>query len=306
MSNNNNNKPDVNDALNEFYKLKSRYETDYYTEYVKPIISSKGMSKREKRIAYSKLPKPECVNCKRPVGTIFTIKKDADEFIRIFTAKCGDIESPCPLDINIEYAERHTYVSQMETQDKELNEVKLQIIKDKNDLMFGYIGQNDAVFKFNEKTDELKELTEIAGYVINTNIVTNENPEKKILTKNLEDEFGVSYLIPFKNMMKEYDESNGRDKKKVNEAVKFYVDEMIPKIREIQRLKYEREFIDYEPNVSGDNYLLFQRKNSLVNLELNFFSKDTVKSFVKGVVESSPVAQKSSSTTKTRKIRPEK
>jgi hypothetical protein len=151
MSNNTNNKPDVNDALNEFYKLKSRYETDYYTEYVKPIISSKGMSKREKRIAYSKLPKPECVNCKRPVGTIFTIKKDADEFIRIFTAKCGDIESPCPLDINIEYAERHTYVSQMETQDKELNEVKLQIIKDKNDLMFGYIGQNDAVFKFNEK-----------------------------------------------------------------------------------------------------------------------------------------------------------
>jgi hypothetical protein len=126
------------------------------------------------------------------------------------------------------------------------------------------------------------------------------------LTKNLEDEFGVSYLIPFKNMMKEYDESNGRDKKKVNEAVKFYVDEMIPKIREIQRLKYEREFIDYEPNDSGDNYLLFQRKNSLVNLELNFFSKDAVKSFVKGVVESRPVAQKSSSTTKTRKIRPEK
>ena len=78
---------------------------------------------------------------------------------------------------------------------------------------------------------------------------------------------------------------------------------MIPKIREIQKLKYEREFIDCEPNVSGDNYFLFQRKNSLVNLEMNFFSKDTVKSFVKGVLESRQPAQKTSKT-KTRKIRP--
>jgi len=303
MSNiNNNNNLDVNDALNEFYKLKSKYETDYYINYVKPIISSKVFSKREKRLAYSKLPKPECINCKRNVGTIFSIKKDVDEFMRIFTAKCGDIEAPCPLNINIEYADRHTYVSQMEINDNDLNELKLQIIKDKNDLMFGYIDQNEAVAKFNAKTDELKELTEIAGYVINTNIVTNENPEKKVLTKTLEDEFGMSYLIPFKNMMKEFNESNGRDKKKVNEAVKFYVDEMTPKIREIQKLKYEREFIDYEPNISGDNYFLFQRKNSLVNLELNFFSKDAVKSFVKGVLESRQPAKKSSKT-KTRKIR---
>lgn len=223
--------------------------------------------------------------------------------MRIFTAKCGDIDAPCPLDINIEYADRHTYVSQMEINDNDLNELKIQLIKDKNDLMFGYIEQNEAVLKFNQKTDELKELTEIAGYVINTNIVTNENPEKKVLTKNLEDEFGVAYLIPFKNMIKEYDESNGRDKKKVHEAVTFYVDEMIPKIREIQKLKYEREFIDWEIKGSGDNYLLFQRKNSLVNLELNFFSKDAVKSFVKGVLESRQPAQKSSKT-KTRKIRP--
>ena len=302
-SNNNNNNPDVNDALNEFYKLKSTYETEYYIKYVKPIISSKVMSKREKKAAYSKLPKAECINCKRNVGTLFSIKKDVDEYIRIFTAKCGDIEAPCPLDINIEYADRLTFVRQMEINDNDLNELKTQIIKDKNDLMFGYIEQNEAVFKFNGNTDELKELTEIAGYVINTNIVTNENPEKKVLTKNLEDEFGISYLIPFKNMMKEYDESNGRDKKKVNEAVTFYVNEMIPKIREIQKLKYESEFIDCEPNVSGDKYFLFQRKNSLVNLEMNFFSKDTVKSFVKGVLESRQPAQKTSKT-KTRKIRP--
>ena len=292
--------PDVNDALNEFYKLKSTYETAYYTKYVKPIILSKDKSKREKRIDYSKLPKAECINCKRNVGTIFSIKNDIEEYVRIFTAKCGDSDDPCPLDINIEYAGRYTYDSQIANNDEDLTEIKTKIIKDKNDMMFGYISQPDAIQKFNDKTTELKDITEIAGFVINTNIVINENPEKKVLLKNLEDDFGINYLMPFKNMTKEYDDSNGTDQKKMHEAVKFYVNEMIPKIREIQDLKYETEFVDCEQSDNDDKYFLFQRKNSLTKLEFNFFSKDSVKSFVKGVLQPSANA---SSKTKTRKIR---
>ena len=263
--------PDVNDALNEFYKLKSTYETAYYTKYVKPIILSKDKSKREKRIDYSKLPKAECINCKRNVGTIFSIKNDVEEYVRLFTAKCGDLDAPCPLDINIEYAGRYTYDSQIANNDEDLSELKNKIIKDKNDMMFGYISQPDAIQKFNDKTTELKDITEIAGFVINTNIVINENPEKKVLLKNLEDDFGINYLMPFKNMTKEYDDSNGTDQKKMHEAVKFYVNEMIPKIREIQDLKYETEFVDCEQSDNDDKYFLFQRKNSLTKLEFNFF-----------------------------------
>ena len=300
--------PDVNDALNEFYKLKSTYETAYYTKYVKPIILSKGKSKREKRIDYSKLPKAECINCKRNVGTIFSIKNDVEEYVRLFAAKCGDLDNPCPLDINIEYAGRYTYDSQIANNDEDLSELKNKIIKDKNDMMFGYISQPDAIQKFNDKTTELKDITEIAGFVINTNIVINENPEKKVLLKNLEDDFGINYLMPFKHMTKEYDESNGTDQKKMHEAVKFYVNEMIPKLREIQELKYETEYVDCKQSEEdtktneSDEYFLFQRKNSLAKLEFNFFSKDSVKSFVKGVLQ--PSVNPSSSKSKTRKIRP--
>ena len=69
------------DAINEFYKMKDKYESGYYEKYVNPIVKS-NQSKREKRVAYSKLPKHECINCKRNVGTIFTIKNDIKEDVK--------------------------------------------------------------------------------------------------------------------------------------------------------------------------------------------------------------------------------
>ena len=56
------------EAINEFYRLKDKYESGYYEKYVKPIIRS-NKSKREKRVEYSKLPKHECINCKNYILT---------------------------------------------------------------------------------------------------------------------------------------------------------------------------------------------------------------------------------------------
>jgi hypothetical protein len=88
------------EAINEYYRLKDKYEKDYYEKYVKPIVNN-NKSRREKRVEFSRLPKPECINCKRNVGTIFTIKGDDKELIHTYTAKCGDIVAPCPLNISI-------------------------------------------------------------------------------------------------------------------------------------------------------------------------------------------------------------
>ena len=64
-----------NEAVNNYYKLKETYETDFY-KLKKNIIDNQKLSLREKRNQFSKLA-PKCVNCKRSVGTIFTnFKKD--------------------------------------------------------------------------------------------------------------------------------------------------------------------------------------------------------------------------------------
>ena len=49
----------MNDAMIGFYNLKGKYEKEFYDKYVKDIIKSKGLSKREKRVVFSKLPKPK-------------------------------------------------------------------------------------------------------------------------------------------------------------------------------------------------------------------------------------------------------
>ena len=90
------------EAIDEFYRLKDKYETSYYEKYVKSIVMS-SQTKKQKRVAFSRLPKSECINCKRNVGTIFTVNYYKPEFARKFIAKCGDFQDPCPLDIQINY-----------------------------------------------------------------------------------------------------------------------------------------------------------------------------------------------------------
>jgi hypothetical protein len=302
---------EIRDVLNEFYKLKSKYETNFYDKFLKPIISSRSRSKREKRVDYSKLPKPECVNCKRNVGSIFTIKNIKDDFKRLFTAKCGDLADPCPFNIIIEIADKQQLDVESVLINKELNDIKTDIVKGKNDMMFGYIEQNKAIVRFNVTTEELKEKTEMAGYVINTNITINDNPKTSQFLNQLETEFGENLLIPFKNMIKEHSEDIV-DRSKIVEAITFYKDEMMPKIAEIQRLKYKTDYVDFKPVAeTGDKtdlYVLVQRKNSLASLEFNFFSEDKLISNVKGVYEAdaSSKSRKNRESTKkgTRKNRP--
>ena len=46
------------EAINEFYILKDKYETSYYEKYVKSIVMS-SQTKKQKRVAISRLPKNE-------------------------------------------------------------------------------------------------------------------------------------------------------------------------------------------------------------------------------------------------------
>ena len=121
-------KTTINDALNEYYKLKAKYQENYHDKYIKPILRSNDKSKREKRLEYQKLPKAECINCKRNVGSIFSIKKDQTELSRTFSASCGDLTDPCPLNINFDYTFRNELNKEMLEADNDINEIKNKII----------------------------------------------------------------------------------------------------------------------------------------------------------------------------------
>lgn len=313
-------KATVNEVLNEYYKLKSKYEDNYHDKYIKPILRSEGKSKREKRLEYQKLPRPECINCKRNVGSIFTINKDPQEYSRTFVAKCGDLDDPCPLNIVFDYTGRDELDKEILKHDNDIKEIKNKIISDKNNMMFGYIDQNKAVEIFNTDTTELKEITEAAGFIMEINIQLNDNPVKKDLIKTNEDKFGIECLLPFKSMIKDFSETGKTEI--LNKAVKFYVDEMAPLAKTITNLKYEVSYVDFlekkdneDPTEKGDLYFLVQKKNSIYSLEYTLYGNDEIKSFTKGTNEfESKSKSKSKSKTKksleqvhkkTRKLRPD-
>jgi hypothetical protein len=281
-------KMSVDEAMNEYYKLKSKYETDYHEKYIKPILKANDKSKREKRLEYQKLPKAECINCKRNVGSIFTIEKDSDDYSRTFIAKCGDLSDPCPLYISFNYTFRNELSLELLDADRDINEIKNKIIIDKNNMMFGYIAQNEAIANFNTDTTELKSITESAGFIMEINIQLNDNPVKNDLIKKNEDKLGMEFLLPFKDMIKTFDQTGNTEV--INKAVKLYVDEMVPLTTSIRNLKYEVNYVDFlekkdndDPDEKGDLYILVQKKNSLQNLEYTLYGNDELKSFTKGI-----------------------
>jgi hypothetical protein len=295
----------INEAINEFYKLKDNYEKTYHDKYINPIIKSKDKSYKEKRVEFSKLPKPACINCKRNVGTIFLKKFNPDDYINNFNIKCGDIKEPCPLNININYAERQTFERNINIQQNALNTIKKEIIIEKNNTIFGYINENYALDIFNKLTEKLKDVSELAGYAIEKNILKNNNPAKNELLGKKEDELNNIYLTHFKQLLLEYNTTNKDEI--LLDALKYYINEIIPMLKEIQTLKYDVNTIEY--NSDKGIYNLIQKKNSLENLELYIEDDDKINSFIKGTKEKEKgkgktVKIKETKIKKTRKLKP--
>ena len=286
------------EAINEFYRLKDKYESEYYEKYVKPIIKS-NKSKREKRIEYSKLPKHECINCKRNVGTIFTIT-NTKELLKKFIAKCGDFQEPCPLDIQILYATRDKFDKLINIGLAGVEDLKLRIIKEKNNAIFF---NKNVVSIFDEITQDLKTETENVGFIIETNLLRNDNPEKRNLLNKTIDEFGKGCILPFKEMVKEYVDTN--NELVLNTAVNFYINEFIPKLKEIQSLKYDVTIVEFD-NITN-MYNLIQLPNSLESNEFFIESDDKVVKFIRGVRKEKKKTRKEEidkPKKKTRKIKP--
>jgi hypothetical protein len=105
-------------------------------------------------------------------------------------------------------------------------------------------------------------------------------------------------------MIKEFDETN--NELKINEAVSFYINEMLPKLKQIQLLKYDINIVEYDEK--ENIYRLIQKPNSLESDEYFIKSDDKVIKFVKGVRKEKKKTRKeelvSQTKSKTRKIKP--
>jgi len=268
------------ESIHDYFTLKEKYENNEKNarrdaRYNAVIVRKKG-EKYGRRVARELLPK--CVNCKRPVGTVFKTREDR------LLAYCGDAGSPCPLKIEI-------YKGNFESDDKSaadvsmlLQETKEKIIRQKMDVLFNYATEEETVAKFKGLIEDynLYSVLHKADLDMREDKQFNVHKREIIKSKKLKIE---DIKAAMNSHMDEYAESGNRDE--LITAMDIYVREYIPEINNLRLLKYGV----MEMNVPGtmdprdtDVRVLNQCAASLRQLETLHGEIPKVIKFVKGPV----------------------
>ena len=278
-----------NDAVFLFYKLKSQYD-GMINLTKKSIMKSKVLSWREKRRMYRR-EKPRCINCNRLVGSIFSItcnspddqvkpdetdnetsneenmNKDEHVDAKMLRAYCGDRLNPCPLNIEIatNFFNVKTYLDEEEVN---LRDDKTEIIKYKNDLLFGYLNENDVIDKFEELKEKIKSETSNYEFLLNEyNKVVDNKDKLNIINENTREIYTLIEKI--RVTISKYEKTDNIVY--VNDAVTIYINELLPKIRDNNKLKYKVNRVEY--NDDDNTYNLIQLPYTTQDMEASLDNK---------------------------------
>ena len=259
------------DAFNEYYKLKNKYENDYYKDKQK-IIKNKNMSWKEKRNEYKQL-KPKCINCKRPVGTIFSIKhsENSNDDFRELKAICGSLTEPCTLNININAGVTFNIMEHIKELEKDIENYKNEIIEYKNKLLFGYINTETAVENF----DKIKEAINDTSFLLNINYEHLFNVvDNKITNENISKLKEEIYILvnEIKLSIKKFNSSG--NVQFVRDSIIIYVNQLETKLKELLKLKYKINLVEYDD--SEGVYRLIQKKTGIFDLEDNYIAPSVI------------------------------
>lgn len=202
---------DVKQAVNEYYALKNRYEEERKAT-IKKIMDGRG-SRREK-IQQVRNARFKCVNCGKEGGTKFSKEENH------LTARCGNTQNPCKLDIII--------LSSLSVSDREIAEnreeieiAKQKIVQTKMNTLFGYIKDDDAVEIFEKYLAKIKtgNLDKALLNDLNNSYYEMQNDSKKVSIVSRKMEYVYQELAEIRRIMKEY-ETTGNKRLLTDVAVK--------------------------------------------------------------------------------------
>jgi hypothetical protein len=270
----------VENAYNEYYKLKNKYETEIMKN-KKKILNNPSLSAKEKRSEFLKL-KPKCINCKRPGGTIFstkyysenTKKGENNDFIddyRQLSARCGIIADPCNLNINIHLGTYELLPDILENIEKEIKDNKNEIIDSKNKLLFGYITTETALQNYDSIKDYVSHFTSLLEQYLKIYLDITDNLQKKqLLNEDIERTYEI--ITEIKQCIISFNQLESTQY--IRDAVHIYITNLLPLLNKISNLKYKQNFVYYDEDLN--TYNLIQKKYKIENLEYTSFNNSIV------------------------------
>jgi len=241
------------DAINRYYKLKSEYDTAQ-KKAVSKIISNEILSPAEKQEKYKSLKK-KCIICGKSGGTIFQQNGD------LLIAKCGNDESPCRLNIQLQKAKYLNIMKDINVLQNRVNLNKVSIVDTKLQFLFGFVNEPNTLSAFNtlklKLVESVKQYQKISENYFNIIGNTANQPKLSSLTDALHAE-----IIIFQDLIKSFEDSGTMQFLK--DAVELYVNKISIIAKEIQSLKYKVQYVYQE----RESYYLVQNSYTPSELEI--------------------------------------
>jgi len=264
------NSSSVKEAIEKYHKLKGAYDKKYDNAKKKLTKSSRGLSNSEIKRKLKNI-KRKCVNCKETGGTIFTLND------RTLQAKCGHVDSPCLLDLQIKKGKWMSLQEAVEMSQKTVDELKVSIINLKLDLLFGLRTEDEISDQFMEDKNQYKQylnqLTTLNGVIESHSEIQVEGdaPRAIPILQYLKIKRGeLKQLVnKFKQFITEYmDELDDPtlSEQILSQALNLYVEQIVPLMTKMRESKYSLSTVHKE----GDLFVVKEIKTLIEELDFEY------------------------------------
>ena len=240
------------EAFNQYYKLKTDYELPLKKTASK-LANNSLLSITEKQENFSTLKK-KCIKCRNLGGTIFS--QDGNLLI----AKCGNIDNPCSLDIQLQKASYKNILDEINIIQNIVTTNKSDIINLKLNFLYGLIDEKTTTENFaNLKTlliDSVKQYKKLSEIYLK--IIGNFSNIPQIKTANETMSLNIQ---KFKEFIDSFNKTGTTQF--IKDAVELYINEISVSGKALLNLKYKVQYIFTENNI----HYLIQRPYTTSQLE---------------------------------------
>jgi hypothetical protein len=239
--------------LDQYFKLKQKYEKKL-TNSKNSILKNEDLNKKQKIKRIRNL-KPTCINCKKPVGTVFEIDDG------VYKAYCGSTTSPCKLNIELK---RQQTINMYEYKNDIQNDIRNKqndMIISKFQLLFGFMNEDEMVDIY--KVIKQQYTDDLEFYNLLDNLITSiSNSKEKKTNINNYQKIYYDDINTIKKGVREYLTTNNIAL--VKDAIETYLN--VRNAQEnIRNNKYESYFVETNEN----KHYLIKNKINIENREHN-------------------------------------
>jgi hypothetical protein len=261
---------ELNRVVEQYYRKKSAYDQSVIAM-KSSIMSKPSKPKFKQKHDEMRKARAPCVKCGRAVGTIFKatghFETEQEPYkcqYRVLEAKCGDTQSPCKLNVNIELGCYQLIPDIIQSDTGKVQRLRNETIKAKNDLLYDVITSEDAIAKFNEIKQNMDVLNSVLDFYKTrySNILHN---------KESDEDMKQLILVLFEAVNKNQELCHEYDKNQTIDNLKTVVENyraiVEPNLLKVRNIKYSFCHVNFDEE--DDTYSLVQYKVTPKQLEWN-------------------------------------